>query len=88
MGEMRHRFTFESVPGGTRVTQDSELRPNLVGRVVGPFVIGMLRKRVRIIAHDLDTYLALTVSNEPASNARTAQPPGPSRPDIRPRALS
>jgi len=87
MGEMRHRFTFESVPAGTRVTQDGELRPNLVGRVLGPFVMGMLRKRFRTIAQELETYLAVAVSTEPASDART-QPPDPSRPDISPRALS
>jgi uncharacterized protein YndB with AHSA1/START domain len=58
LGEMRHRFTFEEAAGGTRLTQHGELRPNLVGRLLAPFMMTMLRKRFRTIADELDAYLA------------------------------
>jgi uncharacterized protein YndB with AHSA1/START domain len=58
MGEMRHRFTFEQTAGGTQLTQHGDLRPNLVGRLLAPFVMNMLRKRFRTIADELAAYLA------------------------------
>ena len=58
MGEMRHRLTFEEAAGGTRLTQHGELRPNLVGRLLAPFVMRMFRKRFRTIADELNAYLA------------------------------
>ena len=58
LGEMHHRFTFEAVDGGTRLIQHGELKPNLVGRVFGPFMLNMLRKRFRTIAAELDSYLS------------------------------
>src|SRR5438552_3331085 len=36
MGEMRHIFTFEPVPGGTKMTQEGVLEPNLLGRIMSP----------------------------------------------------
>jgi Polyketide cyclase / dehydrase and lipid transport len=68
MGEMRHRFTFEAAAGGTQLTQQGELRPNIVGRLFAPLVMNMLRKRFRTIAQELDAYLAVA---PPAAKATT-----------------
>jgi uncharacterized protein YndB with AHSA1/START domain len=57
LGEMRHRFTFEETSGGTRLTQQGELRPNLIGHLLAPFMLRMLRKRFRTIADELNAYL-------------------------------
>jgi uncharacterized protein YndB with AHSA1/START domain len=59
MGEMRHLFTFESVPEGTRMTQEGTLTPNLAGRVMWPLMMRrMLGKRFRDIATRLQQHLA------------------------------
>src|SRR3981081_612108 len=51
MGEMPHLFTFESVPGGTRLTQEGILTPNLAGRVMWPLMMRrVLGNRFRDIA--------------------------------------
>ncbi|HEV8639234.1 MAG TPA: SRPBCC family protein [Chloroflexota bacterium] len=65
MGEMRHIFTFEPTSGGTRVTQEGELRPNVLGWVLQPVMRGMLRKRFRTIAAELNQYLATAPSGGP-----------------------
>jgi hypothetical protein len=57
MGQMRHIFTFEAVPEGTRVTQEAQLTPNLLGRVAAPIMLRVLRKRFRTIADEVGTYL-------------------------------
>ena len=38
VGRMRHTFTFDEVPEGTRVIQVGELKPNLMGPPDGPDV--------------------------------------------------
>lgn len=58
LGEMRHVFTFEQVPGGTRLTQEARLEPNLIGRIVSPVMSMMMRKRFRTIGSELRQYLA------------------------------
>ncbi|PZR99691.1 MAG: hypothetical protein DLM69_07155 [Candidatus Chloroheliales bacterium] len=58
MGEMRHTFTFEPVATGTRLTQEGQLNPNLLGWLMGPLMTRMLRKRFREIAAELRQYLA------------------------------
>jgi hypothetical protein len=58
MGEMRHTFTFEPANQGTRMTQTGELRPNLLGRLMGPMIAWSLGKRFRTIADELGSYLA------------------------------
>jgi hypothetical protein len=57
MGEMRHIFTFDPVPEGTRMTQEAQLRPNLLGRIAAPIMLRFLRKRFRTIADEVGTYL-------------------------------
>jgi uncharacterized protein YndB with AHSA1/START domain len=59
MGEMRHVFTFEPVPDGTRMTQEGILTPNLAGRLMWPVMMKrMLRKRFREIAARISQHLA------------------------------
>ncbi|HEY3111936.1 MAG TPA: SRPBCC family protein [Chloroflexota bacterium] len=71
MGEMRHTFTFEAVPGGARLTQEGELRPNLLGWLLQPLMARMLRKRFREIADELRAYAATArpAAGAPASNS-------------------
>jgi len=57
MGTFQHRFTFEPVNGGTRLTQEGELWPNVLGRIASPMVKWMLGKRFRLIAAEVDRYL-------------------------------
>jgi hypothetical protein len=60
MGEMRHLFTFESVPEGTRMTQEGTLTPNLAGRVMWPLMMRrMLGNRFRDIATRLQHHLEI-----------------------------
>jgi uncharacterized protein YndB with AHSA1/START domain len=78
MGEMRHRFIFEETSSGTRLTQQGELRPNLVGRILAPFVMSMLSKRFRTIAAELETYLAASAQSQ-EQNVRQNKPGVPGR---------
>lgn len=57
LGEMRHTFTFEKVPEGTRMIQEGELLPNRLGRVLAPIMMRSLRKRFRTIAREIADYL-------------------------------
>ena len=57
MGEVRHTFVFEPVPEGTRLTQEGQVTPNLLGRLLRPLMARRLRKRFRTIAAELDQYL-------------------------------
>ena len=57
MGKLRHVFTFEAVPEGTRLTQEGRLEPNLLGRVMWPVMSRMLRSRFRVIASEVSRYL-------------------------------
>jgi hypothetical protein len=58
LGEMRHVFTFEEVPEGTRMIQEGRLQPNAIGRLLAPVMMRSLRKRFRTIARELNDYLA------------------------------
>jgi len=58
IGRIRHVFTFEPVPEGTRLTQEAHLRRNFLGRLMGPLATRFVRKRFRVIASELGTYLA------------------------------
>ena len=59
MGEMRHLFTFESVPEGTRMTQEGTLTPNLAGRPMWPLMMRrMLGNRFRDISTRIQQHLA------------------------------
>lgn len=58
MGAMRHTVTFESVPAGTRVTQEGQIQPNFLGRLMWPVMRGFLRRRFRTIAAEVGGYLA------------------------------
>ncbi|MGH2756416.1 MAG: SRPBCC family protein [Actinomycetota bacterium] len=58
MGEMKHTFTLEPVPEGTRLTQVGELQPNLLGRIMSPMLRSGLKKRFRRIASELDEFTA------------------------------
>lgn len=57
-GSMSHQFTFEPADGGTRLTQEAWLEPNLVGRLIAPVVGRMLRRRLPTVAGELRDYLA------------------------------
>jgi uncharacterized protein YndB with AHSA1/START domain len=56
-GRMRHTFVLEPDGQATRLTQTGELRPNLLGRLMGPMMSRMLRKRFDLVASELDAYL-------------------------------
>ena len=58
IGRIRHVFTFEPVAEGTRLTQEAHLRRNFLGRLMGPLATNIVRKRLRTIGSELDTYLA------------------------------
>ncbi len=58
IGRIRHVFTFEPVPEGTRLTQEAHLRRNFLGRLMGPLATRFVRKRFRQIADELDRYLS------------------------------
>jgi uncharacterized protein YndB with AHSA1/START domain len=59
MGEMRHVFTFEPIPEGTRMTQEGVLTPNFAGRLLWPVMMKrMLSKRFREIASKIRQHLA------------------------------
>jgi len=58
IGRIRHVFTFEPVPEGTRLTQEAHLRRNFLGRLMGPLGTRFVRKRFRQIASELETYLS------------------------------
>ena len=64
MGKLRHVFTFEAVPGGTRLTQEGRLEPNLLGRVMWPVMSRMLRSRFRVIALEVSRYLDRDAATE------------------------
>ncbi len=68
LGEMRHTFTFETVPAGTRLTQELLLTPNLLGRLMQPMMARMLPKRFKTIASELDQYLAAVHSSRSQSD--------------------
>jgi hypothetical protein len=57
MGEMRHTFEFEAVPEGTRLTQTIVMLPTVLGRLMAPFMRGMLRKRLVEVGTKLHQYL-------------------------------
>jgi hypothetical protein len=58
VGRMRHVFAFEPAGEGTRMTQEAHLEPSVLGRLLGPMVRSMLRKRFRLIAREIGQYLA------------------------------
>ena len=57
MGEMRHTFQFEAVPEGTRLTQTIVMQPKGIGRLMAPFMRGMMGKRLVEIGTKLHGYL-------------------------------
>lgn len=57
LGRMRHTFTFDAVPEGTRLTQVGELEPGGIGRVIGELMMGRIQKRFRVIAQELSEFL-------------------------------
>ena len=57
-GMMSHRLTFEAAPGGTRLTQEGWLEPNMIGMLMSPVVGRMLRGRFPTVARELRDYLA------------------------------
>lgn len=57
IGTFQHRFIFEPVNGGTSLTQEGELWPNVLGWIASPMVKWMLGKRFRLIAAEVDSYL-------------------------------
>lgn len=58
-GVMSHQLTFDSVTeGGTRLTQEGWLEPNLIGRLMAPVIGRMLRRRLPTVAQELRAYLA------------------------------
>ena len=59
MGEMRHIFTFEPAPEGTRMSQEGILTPNLAGRLMWPLMMRrMLSKRFREISTKIRQHFA------------------------------
>ncbi len=56
MGEMRHIWTFEAVAEGTKLSQEGQLRPNLLGWLLSPLIRRMLRRRFRQIGERLQEY--------------------------------
>lgn len=56
-GTMSHQLTFEAAAGGTRLTQEGWLEPNLIGRLMGPVIGRMLRRRLPTVAAELRDYL-------------------------------
>ncbi|MEA2574541.1 MAG: hypothetical protein QOH93_1839 [Chloroflexia bacterium] len=69
MGKLRHTFTFEAVPQGTRLTQEGRLEPNLLGRILWPVMSRMLRSRFRLIASEVSQYM----QGEANANAKSIQ---------------
>jgi hypothetical protein len=67
MGEMRHTFIVEPVPQGTRLTQEGELRPTLLGRLMQPLMARMLRRRFRTVAQELSEYLEAAPRGAPGT---------------------
>jgi hypothetical protein len=57
LGEVYHRFEFEAVAEGTRLTQTSTLTPKGIGHLLAPFMRGMLRNRLRTMNQEIDGYL-------------------------------
>jgi uncharacterized protein YndB with AHSA1/START domain len=57
LGRMRHTFTFENVPEGTKLTQVGELEPGGIGHLIGGLMMGRIQKRFRVIAQELSEYL-------------------------------
>jgi uncharacterized protein YndB with AHSA1/START domain len=57
LGEVRHVFTLEAADGGTRLTQEGRVEPNLLGQVLAPLMRRMLRRRFRTINQELSDYL-------------------------------
>lgn len=57
LGRMRHTFSFEAVPEGTRLTQTGELEPGGIGHLIGGMMMGRLRKRFRVIAEEFSEFL-------------------------------
>lgn len=70
MGTLRHTFTLDAVPEGTRLTQEGQVTPSGLGRLVAPLLPLMLRRRFRLIAAELDQYLA--AAPRPATPTPTA----------------
>ena len=56
-GEMHHRFEFEAVPTGARLTQSMQVEPSGMGKLMAPFMKGMFSKRLREIATEIGQYL-------------------------------
>jgi hypothetical protein len=61
-GEMHHRFEFEAVPAGTRLTQSMQVEPSGMGKLMAPFMKGMFSKRLREIATEIGQYLGKATS--------------------------
>jgi hypothetical protein len=69
MGTIRHIFTFEAVSGGTRLRQEGQVSPNLLGRLLRPVMARMLRRRFQVIGAELGQYLAAPAEAPPPSAA-------------------
>jgi uncharacterized protein YndB with AHSA1/START domain len=57
MGILRHEFAFQSISGGTQLTQTGRVDPNLLGRLGAPLIKGAFRRRFRQISEELGQYL-------------------------------
>jgi uncharacterized protein YndB with AHSA1/START domain len=57
MGTIHHEFAFESMSGGTRLTQAGRLDPNLLGRLGAPMVKRVFRRRFQQVSEELGQYL-------------------------------
>lgn len=57
MGFLHHEFAFQSMSGGTQLTQTGRVDPNLLGRLGAPLIKGAFRRRFRQISEELGRYL-------------------------------
>ena len=57
IGELYHRFDFEPVPEGTRLTQAIRAEPRGIGRLLRPVMGPMLRKLLRTLNAELKEHL-------------------------------
>ena len=53
-----HRWQFEEVPEGTRLTQTMMIEPKGIFRLLAPVMKGTMRKRVQEINSEINQYLS------------------------------
>jgi hypothetical protein len=57
IGDMQHRFEFEAVPEGTRLTQTLLVEPKGIGKLLALIMPMMLRRRLRTINTEIRGYV-------------------------------